>query len=1026
MNQDKTNPFVGLRSYQTADAAVFHGRDRQVDELLAFIQTTKFIAILGSAGCGKTSLIQAGLFPALNRGHNGVAGTEWVVCRTRPGCAPIKNLAYTLGGNGILDPSVKSTPETSLRIETMIRESNTGIVDAYARSPIAGKKNLLVFVDQLEDIFQYQKYYSSGMAETNEQHQYLNNLLRAALSPDLAIYVIVSLRSEFIGDLSQYRRLQEEVNQRDYLVPRLRLTEIKDIIAAPLASVGYSASPTVIDQLQKDIGSDIRKLPNLQFLLYQCFDSVRRQGTTILECRDVEAAGGIDQCFSIDLERHYESLSKPDKAVIERIFRSITGLHSAEGFRNPEKFRNICHISGVDKNDLTRFLVPFTSAPRQYLEAMPLVIPTVDTSTHQVFSEDHVLSIHNENIFYQWSRLHGWMTSEKESVEMYTRLVGDSVRFAVGSTGYLRPPDLNMAIKWREEQKPTEAWAERYHSDFGRAMQYIDASEKTYNDEIEAKENAQKEEIRSYRKRNAIIIIISIAVLLVVSALYVKAHLAGNEARKQAAIALGAQEIAKKEANQAKLAEQRANNEADAAEAAKEMANRKALDAQNAKKQEEIAKQNAIFSLEEALMARQQAVSSKSEAVAAKEMAQFSLVAEQQARIDADNRQKMAMVDKELFVLEHEFERADNTAPLVERLKVAYDDYGKYSTRIYGAVVPNNQLQKLLNEVQVKLLHSSTYAETPMKIFQSKKGGLRKMAISPNGTIAAGGDEGVVYLASGNKVTSWNIGLRIRTLLFLDDKMLLVGTFTGEIVRLKIADGSKETLFQYHGPSSNILTAILPGKNPREVTLIGAENIVRLNVDSRKTELVSINQPVFAAYLHQESSTILFSTSKGLYQLPDKGSPELLLDFSKRKSITAITCLNDKLVLGLKSGVINVYPLDKLFQKGLAADDFSLSFLEHKSEVTSLFYEPKDKKLFSSSLDNTVKIYDFGLGHDIEKFIVTLEGHKQWVWSLGYYSAANANDSSFLLTADEGGNLLKWYGNKADQMKYIDDLQKSQ
>ena len=1024
MNQVRTNPFVGLRPYQTSDAAVFHGRDRQVDELLAFIQTSKFVGIIGSAGCGKTSLIQAGLFPALNRGHNGIAGTEWVICKTRPGCSPIKNLAFALGGNGILDPSVKSTPETSLRIETMIRESNTGILDAYMRSPIAGKKNLLVFIDQLEDIFQYEKYYASGMAETNEQHQYLNNLLRAALSPDAAVYVIVALRSEFVGDMSQYRRLQEEVNQRDYLVPRLRLTEIKDIVSVPLASVGWTASPTVIDQLQKDIGSDMRKLPNLQFLLYQCFESARGQGPTILEWNDVEAAGGIEHCFSKDLDNHYESFSKPDKAVIERVFRSITGLHSTVGFRSPEKFRNICHISGMEKNDLTRILLPFTSAPRQYLEAMPLVIPPVDTSTHQTFSDEHVVSIHNENIFNQWTRMHGWMTSEKESLEMYTRLVGDSVRFAAGSTGYLRPPDLNMAIKWREEQRPTEAWAERYHSDFGRAMQYIDVSDKAYNDEIEAKENAQKEEIRSYRRRNTIILIISIAVLLVVSALYFKAHLAGNEARKQAAIAVNAQEIAKKEANQAKLAEQRANKEADIAEAAKSIADQQTLDAENAKKREEQAKQNAMLSLEAALAARQQALTSKTEEVATKEMAQFSLVAEQQARIDADNRQKMAMVEKELFVLENEFQRADNTAPLVERLKIAYDDYVKYSTRIYGAVVPSNQLQKLLNEVQVKLQHSSSYAETPMKLLRSKKGGLRKMAVSPNGTIAVGGDEGVVYLASGNKITPWNIGFRIRTLLFLDDKMLVAGTFTGEIVRVKIAEGTKETLFQSRGTSSNVISNILPGRNPREISVVGSDNIVRLNVDSRKTEQITIGQPIFAAYRPPNSGTTLFSTPKGLYQLPDSGAPELLLDFSNKKFITAITGLGDKLVLGLKSGVIYVYPLDKLFQKALSADKFSLSFLEHKSEVTSLFYEPKDKKLFSSSLDNTVKIYDFSLDHDIEKFVVTLEGYKQWVWSLGYFEASK--EPGYLLTADEGGNLLKWYANKDDQIKNIIALQKTQ
>jgi WD40 repeat protein len=1024
MNQQINNPFIGLRAYKESEGAVFFGRDKQVGELLTSLQTSKLVEITGTAGCGKTSLIQAGLFPALKRGHNGVAGTEWVTCTTRPGRSPIKNLAYALAGNGILDPSVKTTPETSLRIENMMRETNTGIIDAYLSSPIAGKKNLLIFVDQLEDLFQYHNNYADGISENNEQNSYLNNLLRASLTPDAAVYIIFSLRSEFLGDLSQFKRLREEINQRDYFIPRFRTTELKEIITSPLASMGYTASPTAIDLLQKDFGSDLRKLPNLQFLLYKCFENIEKKGSKIIELQDIEAVGGLEQCFSKDLEAHYESLPLDDKASIERIFRSITVISPTKGVRNSEKIQNIGFISSVGKEDLFRLLLPFTTPPRQFLETMPIVITTVDTNIHEVFSESHILSIYNENIFNQWTHLYEWMKSEKESVEMYNRLVGASVRFASGSTGYLRPPDLNLAINWRKEQKPTKAWAKRYNSDFDSAMHYIDASEKSFSDEIAAKENAQKEEIRSYRRRNTIIIIISIAVLLVVSALYLKAKEAHIKAQKEGEIAKLAEKVAEEEKRKAVESARLAQEEKRNADVAKNEALRDKSIALSAQIEATKSKKSAENSRDYAIIEKQAAEESRKNEVAAKEQMTYSLRAEEKAKSEAENRQKMAFAEKEFFVLEHEFERADNLAPLVERLHTAFNDYNNYSNKVFGVVIPNNQLQKLLNQVQSKLQHSNSYADSPMKLLVSKKGGgLRKMAISPNGTIATGGDEGVVYLAAGNKVTSWNIGLRIRTLLFLDEKTLIVGTFTGEVVKVKIEDGTKETLFQYHLRSSNAISNILPGRNAREITVIGPDNIVRLDLDTRKAEQTNIGIPIFASYRKPNSGTTLFSTSEGLYQLPDAGYFELLIDFSAQKSISAIAYVDDTLALGLKSGEIFLYPLDKLFQKSLSSKDFALKFLEHKSEITSFYYEPKSKKMFSASLDNTVKIYDLSLRYGIETCIVTLEGYKQWVWSLGY--CAGSQDPDYLLTADEGGNLLKWYTKTDEQIKNIINLQKA-
>ena len=99
---DIFNPFPGLRPFETEEYNLFFGREGQSDELLARLGRTRFLAVVGTSGSGKSSLVRAGLLPALYGGLMAGAGSGWRVAVMRPGHDPLGNLARALAAEDVL------------------------------------------------------------------------------------------------------------------------------------------------------------------------------------------------------------------------------------------------------------------------------------------------------------------------------------------------------------------------------------------------------------------------------------------------------------------------------------------------------------------------------------------------------------------------------------------------------------------------------------------------------------------------------------------------------------------------------------------------------------------------------------------------------------------------------------------------------------------------------------------------------------------------------------------------------------
>ena len=186
---------------------------------------TRFLAVLGSSGSGKSSLVNCGLRPALHRGLMGAAGSAWRIAQFRPGSAPLEAMAKALAKDSVLFPGFKLQGLTlDELIESTLRLSKLGLIDIYEQARLNDGANLLVVVDQFEELFRYralatpQKADEYGMRQ--ETTAFVNLLLEAAKQRTCPIYVVLTMRSDFLGDCAQFPALPEAINEGHYLTRR--------------------------------------------------------------------------------------------------------------------------------------------------------------------------------------------------------------------------------------------------------------------------------------------------------------------------------------------------------------------------------------------------------------------------------------------------------------------------------------------------------------------------------------------------------------------------------------------------------------------------------------------------------------------------------------------------------------------------------------------------------------------------------------------------------------------------------------
>ena len=230
-------PFPGLRPFDEQEDFLFFGREGQSEQILGAMRRTRLLAVVGASGSGKSSLVRAGLIRYLHGEFLATGGARWRVALMRPGADPIGALARAIVSQELLEAKPTDPEETARRVlltSATLKRGGLGLVDTVKRARLPEDKSILIVVDQFEELFRFGE--AAGAKSSDEAAAFVKLLIEAARQTAARIYVVLTMRSDFIGDCARFRDLPEMVTQGLYLVPRMTRAQRREVIEGPCAS----------------------------------------------------------------------------------------------------------------------------------------------------------------------------------------------------------------------------------------------------------------------------------------------------------------------------------------------------------------------------------------------------------------------------------------------------------------------------------------------------------------------------------------------------------------------------------------------------------------------------------------------------------------------------------------------------------------------------------------------------------------------------------------------------------------------
>ena len=495
-------PYPGLRPFTDEESNIFFGREEQTDELLRRLNRHRFLAVVGESGCGKSSLVRAGLIAAIESGFMVNAGARWRVATLRPGSRPIERLHAALLESGLLKDDQDEATIGFLR--SALNRGPSGLINALKENAFPEDTNFLLLVDQFEELFRI-----SRAEDRDQADAFVEMLLESVKQTEVPIYVVMTMRSDFLGDTALFGGLPEAVNDGIYLTPRLTREQRQSCIESPARVFGGDVTADLVNKLLNEMAADRTKLPLMQHLLMRMWaaaaptagspgsssdlstDGPERADTPpgrVLTLQQYEDAGGLSHALNDHAEEIYLSLDEVQQQIAKLMFTSLcertTDGETARNLRRPTSVAEITEIANaspavgeVRADDVIEVAGRFRAQSCNFITP-PAAEPVYPNT---------VLDISHESLMLSWERLIAWMDQRGRLTELMEEMVKPASQWH-GDTGdgppWYRFSELYMfggryhrARYWRKNTD--NSWALFRPGDYDLVRRFVSAGRRS-------------------------------------------------------------------------------------------------------------------------------------------------------------------------------------------------------------------------------------------------------------------------------------------------------------------------------------------------------------------------------------------------------------------------------------------------------------------------------------------------------------------------------------------------------------------
>lgn len=460
-------PYKGLQYFTEADAGLFFGRENWIARLIARLQSTRFLAIIGASGSGKSSIVRAGVIPVL-KGQRDLRQVEyrpahsqdWPVYVITPSAHPLESLLSAIAGQQKLE---------DYRAMLADLRQDPHVLDQFLRQQIqsAHSEHVLLVVDQFEEVF-------TQCQDAAERAQFINALMDAA-NPDQAgvAILLIILRADFYANCAEYEPLRAAVSRCQEYIGPLTPPEIRQAISEPAQKLGWKFEPGLVDLIVQDAGQEPGMLPLLSHALLETWRN--RSGHT-MTLESYAESGGVKGAIAKTAEMVFNQRLSPEQQLIARnIFLRLTNLE--EGSQETRRRSSLAE------------LIP---APEQAASAQKVVQLLAEARLITV--EAGAIDVAHEALIREWPKLRGWIEENRAGLRIHHRLAAAAQewqRFNCDEGLLYRGLRLQEGLEWAKTDPASLNELERT---------FLQTSAELEQRQIREKEEQQQRELAAAQK----------------------------------------------------------------------------------------------------------------------------------------------------------------------------------------------------------------------------------------------------------------------------------------------------------------------------------------------------------------------------------------------------------------------------------------------------------------------------------------------------------------------------------------------